>query len=108
MTEDGVELDVLRDAEAMASRAAEAVAMAEMSPLSSSFSSPDERHSSFVSISVASRADGNTADLRITIERAAAFVARNGEAGERVFMDNQRNNPKFEFLFGGEFHPYYR
>ena len=77
-------------------------------PLSPLFPVSDERHSTFVRISLAGRADGTTADIRATIERAAAFVARNGEAGERVFMDNQRSNPKFEFLFGGEFHPYYR
>ena len=47
-------------------------------------------------------------EIRNIIDKLAVFVARNGSEFERMTMNKQRNNPKFYFIFGGEFHPYYR
>lgn len=42
------------------------------------------------------------------IDKLAAFVARNGPEFEEMTKGKQKNNPKFSFLFGGEFNGYYR
>lgn len=42
------------------------------------------------------------------MDKLANFVARNGHEFEQMTMDKQRNNPKFAFLFGGEYHAYYK
>ena len=47
-------------------------------------------------------------DIRNIVDKLATFVARNGPEFERMTMEKQRNNPKFQFLFGGDHHPYYR
>ncbi len=47
-------------------------------------------------------------EIRNIIDKLAVFVARNGPEFEQMTMNKQRNNPKFYFIFGGEFHPYYR
>lgn len=47
-------------------------------------------------------------EIRTIIDKLATFVARNGPEFERMTMTKQRNNPKFQFLFGGENNPYYR
>lgn len=46
--------------------------------------------------------------LRNIINKLAEFVARNGPEFESITKDKQRNNPKFEFLFGGEYYQYYQ
>lgn len=38
----------------------------------------------------------------------AQFVARNGPEFEEMTKNKQKGNPKFDFLFGGEYYPYYR
>ena len=38
----------------------------------------------------------------------AQFVARNGPEFEQMTKDKQRDNPRFYFLFGGEFFNYYQ
>ena len=48
------------------------------------------------------------AEIRTIVDKLATFVARNGPEFERMTMEKQRNNPKFQFLFGGDYHPYYR
>ena len=47
-------------------------------------------------------------DVRDTIDKFASFVARKGVEFEQVTKNSQQGNPKFAFLFGGEFHHYYR
>ena len=47
-------------------------------------------------------------DVRNIIDKLAVFVARNGVEFEQMTMEKQRDNPKFNFLFGGESHVYYR
>ena len=42
------------------------------------------------------------------IDKLANFVARNGPEFEQMTQEKQRDNPKFFFLFGGEFNAYYR
>ena len=43
------------------------------------------------------------------MKKTAAFVARNGIDGEMKFIQNQRENPKFAFLFPNSPHyPLYR
>lgn len=46
-------------------------------------------------------------ELRNIIEKLAVFVARNGQEFEAMTKQKQRNNPRFGFLFGGEFYNYY-
>lgn len=41
------------------------------------------------------------------IDKLAEFVARNGPEFEALTSEKQRDNPKFAFLRGGEFHEYY-
>lgn len=47
-------------------------------------------------------------DLRNIIDKLAQFVARNGPEFERMTKTKQKNNPKFSFLYGGEFFNYYQ
>lgn len=47
-------------------------------------------------------------ELRNVIDKLAQFVARNGPEFEKMTMEKQKDNPKFSFLFGGEFYSYYR
>ena len=47
-------------------------------------------------------------DVRNIIDKLAVFVARNGVEFEQMTMEKQRDNPKFNFLFGGESHAYYQ
>ncbi|XP_030561160.1 calcium homeostasis endoplasmic reticulum protein isoform X2 [Drosophila novamexicana] len=48
------------------------------------------------------------ASLRNIIDKLAEFVARNGPEFEAITKQKQQNNPKFEFLYGGEFASYYQ
>jgi len=48
------------------------------------------------------------ASLRNIIDKLAEFVARNGPEFEAITKQKQQNNPKFEFLYGGEFATYYQ
>lgn len=47
-------------------------------------------------------------EQRNIIEKLANFVARNGAEFENVTKSKQQDNPKFNFLFGGEFYAYYQ
>lgn len=47
-------------------------------------------------------------EQRNVIDKLANFVARNGPDFENVTKHKQLDNPKFSFLFGGEFHGYYQ
>uniref|UniRef100_A0A3P9KV51 Calcium homeostasis endoplasmic reticulum protein n=1 Tax=Oryzias latipes TaxID=8090 RepID=A0A3P9KV51_ORYLA len=47
-------------------------------------------------------------ELKNVIDKLAQFVARNGPEFEKMTMDKQKDNPKFSFLFGGEFFSYYK
>ncbi|KAM4710088.1 calcium homeostasis endoplasmic reticulum protein isoform 2-T2 [Discoglossus pictus] len=47
-------------------------------------------------------------ELRNVIDKLAQFVARNGPEFESMTMEKQKENPKFSFLFGGEFYNYYQ
>ncbi|XP_075590899.1 SR-related CTD associated factor 6 isoform X2 [Dermatophagoides farinae] len=47
-------------------------------------------------------------ELRNIIDKLAQFVARNGPDFEQMTKNKQMGNPKFMFLFGGEYHAYYR
>uniref|UniRef100_A0A7N8XZV9 Calcium homeostasis endoplasmic reticulum protein n=1 Tax=Mastacembelus armatus TaxID=205130 RepID=A0A7N8XZV9_9TELE len=42
------------------------------------------------------------------IDKLAQFVARNGPEFEKMTMEKQKDNPKFSFLFGGEYFSYYK
>lgn len=46
--------------------------------------------------------------LRNIIDKLAEFVARNGPEFEAITKAKQQGNPKFEFLYGGEFYMYYQ
>ncbi|KAI8123535.1 hypothetical protein FF38_07761 [Lucilia cuprina] len=46
--------------------------------------------------------------LRNIIDKLAEFVARNGPEFEMITKQKQQNNPKFEFLYGGEHAAYYQ
>lgn len=35
-------------------------------------------------------------------------MARNGPEFEKMTMEKQKDNPKFSFLFGGDFYSYYK
>ncbi|XP_073842021.1 SR-related CTD associated factor 6 [Musca autumnalis] len=48
------------------------------------------------------------ASLRNIIDKLAEFVARNGPEFEMITKQKQQNNPKFEFLYGGEYAAYYQ
>uniref|UniRef100_A0A3P8QJR3 Calcium homeostasis endoplasmic reticulum protein n=1 Tax=Astatotilapia calliptera TaxID=8154 RepID=A0A3P8QJR3_ASTCA len=47
-------------------------------------------------------------ELRNVIDKLAQFVARNGPEFEKMTMEKQKDNPKFSFLFGGEYFSYYK
>lgn len=46
--------------------------------------------------------------LRNIIDKLAEFVARNGPEFEAITKKKQQSNPRFSFLFGGEFFQYYQ
>lgn len=46
--------------------------------------------------------------LRNIIDKLAVFVARNGPEFETITKAKQQSNPRFNFLFGGEFYQYYQ
>lgn len=47
-------------------------------------------------------------ELKNVIDKLAQFVARNGPEFEKMTMEKQKDNPKFSFLFGGEYFSYYK
>lgn len=47
-------------------------------------------------------------NIRNIIEKLAEFVARNGPEFEAITKQKQTTNPKFQFLYGGEYAEYYR
>lgn len=47
-------------------------------------------------------------ELRKIIDKLAQFVARNGPEFEQMTKNKQKDNPKFSFLFGGEYFNYYQ
>lgn len=47
-------------------------------------------------------------DLKNIIDKLANFVARNGVKFEEMTKSKQKDNPKFSFLFGGEYFNYYK
>ena len=47
-------------------------------------------------------------DLKNIIDKSAQFVARNGPEFEHMTKQKQKDNPKFSFLFGGEYFNYYQ
>ncbi len=47
-------------------------------------------------------------ELRNIIDKLAQFVARNGPEFEQMTKEKQEDNPRFYFLFGGEFFNYYK
>ncbi|CAH1974044.1 unnamed protein product [Acanthoscelides obtectus] len=47
-------------------------------------------------------------ELRNIIDKLAQFVARNGPDFEQMTKNKQKGNPKFQFLFGGEYYNYYQ
>lgn len=47
-------------------------------------------------------------ELHNIIDKLAQFVARNGPEFEQMTKDKQKENPRFYFLFGGEFYNYYK
>lgn len=51
---------------------------------------------------------GADTGLRNIIDKLAEFVARNGPEFETITKAKQQSNPRFSFLFGGEFYQYYQ
>lgn len=47
-------------------------------------------------------------NLRNIIDKLAEFVARNGLEFEQMTKTKQQSNPKFAFLYGGEYFSYYQ
>lgn len=47
-------------------------------------------------------------DLKNIIDKLAQFVARNGPEFEQMTKNKQKGNPKFQFLYGGEYYNYYQ
>ncbi|XP_056635772.1 calcium homeostasis endoplasmic reticulum protein isoform X1 [Diorhabda sublineata] len=47
-------------------------------------------------------------ELRNIIDKLAQFVARNGPEFELMTKNKQKGNPKFQFLYGGEYYNYYQ
>lgn len=47
-------------------------------------------------------------EQRNIIDKLANFVARNGPKFEQLTKSKQKDNAKFSFLFGGDFHEYYK
>lgn len=48
------------------------------------------------------------AELKNIIDKLANFVSRNGPEFENVTKEKQKDNPKFQFLFGGVHFDYYQ
>ena len=46
--------------------------------------------------------------MKTIIDKLANFVARNGPEFEKMTMSKKDGDPKFSFLFGGDYNPYYR
>lgn len=46
--------------------------------------------------------------LRNIIDKLAEFVARNGKEFENITKAKQQGNPRFSFLFGGDYNQYYQ
>lgn len=46
-------------------------------------------------------------EIRNIIDKLAAFVAKNGNEFSNMTKLKQKDNPKFSFLFGGEYNDYY-
>jgi len=46
-------------------------------------------------------------EMKNIIDKLAQFVARNGHEFETMTKTKQKDNPKFSFLFGGEYYNYY-
>lgn len=46
--------------------------------------------------------------IRSIIDKLAEFVARNGPEFESITKAKQQGNPKFGFLFGGDYYQYYQ
>ena len=46
-------------------------------------------------------------EIKNIIDKLATFVARNGPEFEQMTKNKQENNPKFSFLFGGQYYDYY-
>ncbi|CAG5119503.1 unnamed protein product [Candidula unifasciata] len=46
--------------------------------------------------------------MKNIIDKLANFVARNGPQFEEMTKQKQKDNPKFAFLFGGEYYTYYK
>jgi calcium homeostasis ER protein len=47
-------------------------------------------------------------ELKTIIDKLAQFVARNGPEFEQMTKNKQRDNPRFYFLFGGQYFQYYQ
>uniref|UniRef100_A0A1I8BQ77 SURP motif domain-containing protein n=1 Tax=Meloidogyne hapla TaxID=6305 RepID=A0A1I8BQ77_MELHA len=47
-------------------------------------------------------------ELQRIIDSMAEYVAKNGPASEEVARQQNRNDPRYVFLFGGEFSDYYK
>ena len=47
-------------------------------------------------------------EIKNIIDKLSNFVARNGPEFENVTKLKQKDNPKFRFLFGEEYHDYYQ
>ncbi|KAK7075703.1 hypothetical protein SK128_025332, partial [Halocaridina rubra] len=47
-------------------------------------------------------------ELKNIIDKLAQFVARNGPEFEQMTKTKQKDNPKFSFLFGGDYFNYYQ
>ena len=47
-------------------------------------------------------------ELKNIIDKLANFVARNGPDFEHMTKQKQKDNPRFSFLFGGEYFNYYQ
>ncbi|XP_046851460.1 calcium homeostasis endoplasmic reticulum protein-like isoform X2 [Xenia sp. Carnegie-2017] len=47
-------------------------------------------------------------ELKNIIDKLANFVARNGSKFEEMTKSKQKDNPKFSFLFGGDYFNYYK
>ena len=70
------------------------------------------KHFSFVKekkkISISNQVfDFTDEEQRNIIDKLANFVARNGPKFEELTKSKQKDNPKFAFLFGGDYHSYY-
>lgn len=46
-------------------------------------------------------------EVKNIVDKLANFVARNGPEFEKMTKQKQKDNPKFQFLFGGEHFQYY-